>query len=53
MSDQKKEKEVSDQKVRVEISGGVATLILVNPPMNVMTLDMRRELDADPDPPGG
>ena len=34
------------QKIRVEISGGVATMILVNPPMNVMTLDMRRELDA-------
>jgi len=37
---------MSDQKVRVEIDGGVATVFLVNPPMNVMTLDMRRELDA-------
>ncbi len=40
MSDQKKY-----QKLRLEIDGGVATIILVNPPMNVMTLDMRRELD--------
>ena len=37
---------MSDQKVRVEVDGGVATVFLVNPPMNVMTLDMRRELDA-------
>ena len=36
---------MSDQKIRVEIAGSVATLFLVNPPINVMTLDMRRELD--------
>jgi enoyl-CoA hydratase/carnithine racemase len=40
MSDQKNYK-----KLRMEIDGGVATIFLVNPPMNVMTLDMRRELD--------
>ena len=33
------------QKLRIEIDGGVATIFLTNPPMNVMTLDMRRELD--------
>jgi len=33
------------QKLRVEIANNVATVFLVNPPMNVMTLDMRRELD--------
>ena len=36
---------MSYQKLRLEIDGGVATIFLVNPPMNVMTLDMRRELD--------
>jgi enoyl-CoA hydratase/carnithine racemase len=46
MSDQKKEKEMSDQKLRVEIDGGVATLFLVNPPMNVVTLGLTRELNA-------
>ena len=40
MSDQKKY-----QKLRIEIDGGVATIFLTNPPMNVMTLGMRRELD--------
>lgn len=37
---------MSDQKIRVEITGGVATLFLVNPPMNVVTLDLTRELNA-------
>ena len=37
---------MSDQNLRVEVDGGVATVFLVNPPMNVMTLGMRRELDA-------
>ena len=44
---------MSDQKVRVEIDGGVATVFLVNPPMNVMTLDMRRRVGRGPDQPGG
>ena len=37
---------MSDKFLREEINDGVATLFLVNPPMNVMTLGMRRELDA-------
>ena len=37
---------MSDQKIRVEIAGGVATLFLVNPPMNVVTLDLTRELNV-------
>ncbi len=37
---------MSDQKVRVEISGGVATLFLVNPPMNIVTLDLTHQLNA-------
>ena len=37
---------MSDQKIRVEIAGSVATLFLVNPPMNVVTLDLTRELNA-------
>ena len=37
---------MSDQKVRVEIAGSVATLFLVNPPMNVVTLDLTRQLSA-------
>ena len=38
---------MSDQKIRVEIDGGVATLFLVNPPMNVVTLDLTHQLNAE------
>jgi enoyl-CoA hydratase/carnithine racemase len=37
---------MSDQKIRVEFSGSVATLFLVNPPMNVVTLDLTHQLNA-------
>ena len=37
---------MTDQKIRVEIAGNVATLFLVNPPMNVVTLDLTRQLNA-------
>lgn len=37
---------MADQKVRVEVHGRVATLFLVNPPMNVVTLDMTRQMSA-------
>ncbi len=37
---------MSDQKIRVEIEGRVATLFLVNPPMNVVTLDTTRQMSA-------
>lgn len=37
---------MSDQKVRLEVRGRVATLFLVNPPMNVVTLDMTRQMSA-------
>lgn len=37
---------MSDQKIRVEITGRVATLFLVNPPMNVVTLELTRQMSA-------
>lgn len=37
---------MDDEKVRVEIEGRVATVFLVNPPMNVVTLTMTRQLSA-------
>lgn len=37
---------MSDQKVRVETHGRVATLFLVNPPMNVVTLGLTRQMSA-------
>ncbi len=37
---------MNEQKVRVEIRGRVATLFLVNPPMNVVTLGMTRQMSA-------
>ncbi|MFC1458601.1 enoyl-CoA hydratase/isomerase family protein [Microvirga arabica] len=33
-----------DKKIRVEIDGRVATLFLSNPPLNVVTLDLTRQL---------
>lgn len=37
---------MSEQKVRVETTGRVATLILSNPPMNVVTLDLTRQMSV-------
>lgn len=37
---------MSDQKVRVETHGRVATLFLSNPPMNVVTLGLTRQMSA-------
>lgn len=34
-----------DQKIRVEIEGRVATLFLSNPPMNVVTLSLTRQMN--------
>lgn len=37
---------MDDQKIRVEIEGRVATLFLSNPPMNVVTLSLTRQMHA-------
>lgn len=37
---------MTDQQVRVEVHGRVATLFLANPPMNVVTLGMTRQMGA-------
>ena len=44
---------MSDQKVRVEIDGGVATVFLVNPPMNVDDTGYETRVGRGPDQPGG
>src|SRR5690606_2943111 len=37
---------MSEQKIRVEIADRVATLYLSNPPMNVVTLGLTRQMSA-------
>jgi enoyl-CoA hydratase/carnithine racemase len=37
---------MNDKKIRVDVRDGVATLTLSNPPMNVVTLDLTRQLNA-------
>ena len=37
---------MTDRKIRVEIRDRVATLWLANPPMNVVTLDLTRQMNA-------